>query len=110
MNRSHNAPSDKTALLDTLIDRLGAAEAILVQGDDIDLTGLEDEVKRVCRAAENSAGPAAEPVVIRFQEITDRLDRIANLIQDRLNGVSGHSDHARARAIAAYAAKSGGDV
>ena len=109
MNRSPHSLSDKTALLDTLIDRLGVAEAILTQGDDIDLTGLEEEVRRVCRLAENSNGSAAETVIIRFQEITDRLDRIASMIQDRLNGIGGHSDHARARAIAAYAAKSGGD-
>ena len=73
--------------LDELLSFIRATEAEAKQGHNVDLTGLDDRIDEVCKAAENINTPETRQLLGNFDALLHAFDELAaTMRQEQFEG------------------------
>lgn len=92
--------------LEDLAGQLDHAQTLTRSGSVVDLTGLSDQVSRICADVEDIASTGDKPpaLVDALEAVLDRMDRLGELMQTEQANLAGSVDglsHHK-RAVTAY--------
>lgn len=101
--RPEARPGDPGAEIADLARVVAAARALVAQGNDVDLTGLEARTETVCRAISMAAVERAASLVPSITTLLDELDRLKGDLTDRQRAYARAMDDTAARRSATRA-------